>query len=91
MVRLPAQGAGIDESQRLDYEKEDYFGYRWWKIQEVLVPCQVIRGAACLLACCASDQMAGRAVRSFPGTRRRRRPGPGHQVGCHHPRVTFFP
>jgi 8-oxo-dGTP pyrophosphatase MutT (NUDIX family) len=36
MVRLPAQGPGIDASQRLDYEKEDYFGYRWWPVQEVL-------------------------------------------------------
>jgi 8-oxo-dGTP pyrophosphatase MutT (NUDIX family) len=35
-VRLPAQGPAIDESQRLDYEKEDYFGYRWWPVQEVL-------------------------------------------------------
>lgn len=36
MVRLRAQGAGIDESQRLDYEKEDYFGYRWWPVPEVI-------------------------------------------------------
>lgn len=35
-VRLPAQGPVIDESQRLDYEKEDYFGYRWWPVDEVL-------------------------------------------------------
>ena len=35
-VRLSAQGPRIDESQRLDYEKEDYFGYRWWPLQEVL-------------------------------------------------------
>ncbi|HEX8008148.1 MAG TPA: NUDIX domain-containing protein [Trebonia sp.] len=35
-VRLPAQGPGIDESQRLDYEKEDYIGYRWWPVREVL-------------------------------------------------------
>lgn len=35
-VRLPAQRPGIDESQRLDYEKEDYFGYRWWPVPEVL-------------------------------------------------------
>ena len=35
-VHLPAQGPGIDASQRLDYEKEDYFGYRWWPVQEVL-------------------------------------------------------
>jgi 8-oxo-dGTP pyrophosphatase MutT (NUDIX family) len=35
-VRLPAPGPPIDESQRLDYEKEDYFGYRWWPVQEVI-------------------------------------------------------
>lgn len=35
-VRLPAPRPGIDESQRLDYEKEDYIGYRWWPLQEVL-------------------------------------------------------
>lgn len=35
-VRLTAPGPGIDESQRLYYEKEDYFGYRWWPIPEVL-------------------------------------------------------
>ncbi len=35
-VRLLAQGPRIDESQRLDYEKEDYIGYRWWPVQEVL-------------------------------------------------------
>ena len=35
-VRLPVPGPGLDESQRLDYEKEDYFGYRWWPVPEVL-------------------------------------------------------
>jgi NUDIX domain len=35
-VRLPGHGPVIDGSQRLDYEKEDYFGYRWWPVQEVL-------------------------------------------------------
>jgi 8-oxo-dGTP pyrophosphatase MutT (NUDIX family) len=35
-VRLPAQRPDIDETLRLDYEKEDYFGYRWWPVQEVL-------------------------------------------------------
>jgi 8-oxo-dGTP pyrophosphatase MutT (NUDIX family) len=36
-VRLPGPGPGIDESRRLDYEKEDYFGYRWWPIAEICV------------------------------------------------------
>jgi 8-oxo-dGTP pyrophosphatase MutT (NUDIX family) len=35
-VRLPAAGPDVDESQRLDYEKEDYFGYRWWPVRDVL-------------------------------------------------------
>lgn len=36
-VRLPAPGPDIDESQRLDYEKEDYFDYRWWPVPDVLI------------------------------------------------------
>jgi 8-oxo-dGTP pyrophosphatase MutT (NUDIX family) len=34
-VRLTVPGPDIDESHRLDYEKEDYFGYRWWPVQEI--------------------------------------------------------
>ena len=35
-IRLPGPGPAIDESQRLDYEQEDYFGYRWWPVPEVV-------------------------------------------------------
>lgn len=35
-VRLSAPGPVVDESRRLDYEKEDYFGYRWWPVPEVI-------------------------------------------------------
>jgi 8-oxo-dGTP pyrophosphatase MutT (NUDIX family) len=35
-VHLSTPTSDIDESQRLDYEKEDYFGYRWWPVPEVL-------------------------------------------------------
>jgi 8-oxo-dGTP pyrophosphatase MutT (NUDIX family) len=35
-LRLDGPGREIDESGRLDYEHEDYFGYRWWPIREVL-------------------------------------------------------
>ncbi|WP_329249609.1 NUDIX domain-containing protein [Actinoallomurus sp. NBC_01490] len=35
-VHLFTPASDIDESQRLDYEKEDYFGYRWWPVPEVL-------------------------------------------------------
>lgn len=34
-VRLAAPEPAIDESNRLDYEKEDYFGHRWWPVPEV--------------------------------------------------------
>lgn len=29
-VRLPVVGPEVDEGRRLDYEREDYFGFRWW-------------------------------------------------------------
>ena len=35
MLRLPMPGPDIDESRRLDYEREDYFGFRWWPAPEV--------------------------------------------------------
>jgi 8-oxo-dGTP pyrophosphatase MutT (NUDIX family) len=35
-VRLDRPGPAIDESARLDYEKEDYFDFRWWPITEVI-------------------------------------------------------
>jgi 8-oxo-dGTP pyrophosphatase MutT (NUDIX family) len=35
VVRLPDLGPSIDESNREEYEKEDYFGYRWWQVAEV--------------------------------------------------------
>lgn len=35
-MHLFTPASDIDESQRLDYEKEDYFGYRWWPVPEVL-------------------------------------------------------
>jgi 8-oxo-dGTP pyrophosphatase MutT (NUDIX family) len=35
-LRLLIPGPDIDESRRLDYEREDYFGFRWWPTPEVL-------------------------------------------------------
>jgi 8-oxo-dGTP pyrophosphatase MutT (NUDIX family) len=35
-VRLDVPGSAIDESARLEYEKEDYFDFRWWRIGEVV-------------------------------------------------------
>ncbi|MEV4122377.1 NUDIX domain-containing protein [Micromonospora sp. NPDC049645] len=34
-VRLPGPGPDVDEADRLDYEREDYFGFRWWPLPEV--------------------------------------------------------
>ncbi|MEV0430057.1 NUDIX domain-containing protein [Micromonospora sp. NPDC050495] len=35
-VRLPGPGPDIDETHRLDYEVEDYFGFRWWPVAELV-------------------------------------------------------
>ena len=35
-AHLPVPGPDVDESGRLDYEREDYFAFRWWPIPEVL-------------------------------------------------------
>ncbi|MGH3681197.1 MAG: NUDIX hydrolase [Natronosporangium sp.] len=34
-VRLAGPGPAVDGSGRLDYEHEDYFGFRWWPVAEV--------------------------------------------------------
>lgn len=35
-VRLDGLGPDIDESERFDYEKEDYTDFRWWPVAEVV-------------------------------------------------------
>ncbi|MCM0678962.1 NUDIX domain-containing protein [Micromonospora phytophila] len=35
-VRLDRPGPDVDETHRLDYEREDYFGFRWWPLPEVV-------------------------------------------------------
>ena len=35
-VRLDGPGPAVDESERLDYEKEDYFGFRWWPVADIV-------------------------------------------------------
>ncbi|MET8353060.1 MULTISPECIES: NUDIX domain-containing protein [unclassified Micromonospora] len=35
-VRLDGPGPDVDETERLDYELEDYFGFRWWPLPEVV-------------------------------------------------------
>ena len=36
LVRVATAGPPIDESERLDYEREDYFGHRWWPTAEIV-------------------------------------------------------
>ena len=35
-VRLSGVGPDVDETFRLDFEKEDYFDFRWWPVAEVI-------------------------------------------------------
>ena len=35
-LQLHVPGPDVDEAQRLDYEREDYFGFRWWPRPEIL-------------------------------------------------------
>jgi 8-oxo-dGTP pyrophosphatase MutT (NUDIX family) len=35
-VRLAGQGPAVDGSQRVDFEDEDYVGFRWWAVPEVI-------------------------------------------------------
>lgn len=35
-VRLTIPGPDIDEAGRLDYEREDYFGFRWWPTSQIV-------------------------------------------------------
>jgi len=34
-VRLATSGPAVDESDRLDYEKEDYFDFAWWPLADI--------------------------------------------------------
>jgi 8-oxo-dGTP pyrophosphatase MutT (NUDIX family) len=35
-VRLAGPGPDVDGTERLDYEVEDYFGFRWWPVAEIV-------------------------------------------------------
>lgn len=35
-VRLTVASPAVDESARLDHEKEDYFGFRWWPVHQIV-------------------------------------------------------
>jgi 8-oxo-dGTP pyrophosphatase MutT (NUDIX family) len=34
-VRLAGPGPDVDETERLEYEKQDYVGFRWWPVTDV--------------------------------------------------------
>jgi 8-oxo-dGTP pyrophosphatase MutT (NUDIX family) len=34
-VQLDDPGPDVDETDRLDYEREDYFGFRWWPQSQI--------------------------------------------------------
>ena len=36
LARLDVAGPDIDGTERLDYEVEDYFGFRWWPVAEIV-------------------------------------------------------
>lgn len=36
VVRIDGTGPDVDEAYRLDYEKEDYFGFRWWPVPDIV-------------------------------------------------------
>jgi 8-oxo-dGTP pyrophosphatase MutT (NUDIX family) len=36
LVQLDRPGPDVDERQRLDYELEDYFDFRWWPIDDIV-------------------------------------------------------
>jgi 8-oxo-dGTP pyrophosphatase MutT (NUDIX family) len=36
VVDLRRPGPDVDETERLDYELEDYFAFRWWPVSEVV-------------------------------------------------------
>jgi 8-oxo-dGTP pyrophosphatase MutT (NUDIX family) len=35
VVRVPGDGPDVDGAGRVDFEDEDYFGFRWWPVAEV--------------------------------------------------------
>lgn len=35
-VALDGPGPPVDEAERLDYEKEDYFDFQWWTVADIL-------------------------------------------------------
>nr|WP_296070658.1 NUDIX domain-containing protein [uncultured Actinoplanes sp.] len=40
-VRLDVDGPDVDGAGRVDFEAEDYFGFRWWPVGEVVTSTEV--------------------------------------------------
>ncbi|MGW5363580.1 NUDIX hydrolase [Actinopolymorpha pittospori] len=36
LVRLSGPGPAVDGSQRVEFEDDDYFGFRWWPVAELV-------------------------------------------------------
>jgi 8-oxo-dGTP pyrophosphatase MutT (NUDIX family) len=36
LVRLSGPGPAVDGSQRVEFEDDDYFGFRWWPVAELI-------------------------------------------------------
>lgn len=37
VARLPRPGPEVDGSRRVDFEDEDYFGFRWWPVADIVM------------------------------------------------------
>jgi 8-oxo-dGTP pyrophosphatase MutT (NUDIX family) len=72
IVRLDEAAPDVEDSQRVDYESVDHFGYRWWAVDEIVCSDQQFYPAVCL-RCCA---------RSWPETRSQSRLSGGPEIAA---------
>ena len=59
-MRLEVPGSAIGEAERLDYEKEDYFDFRWWSIGDVLASAEPFDPRNCPRSSSASSTATDR-------------------------------
>ena len=59
-VKLTYPGPAIDEAGRFDYEREDYFAFRWWPIAEVAASAERFYPGA--LPALLGEFLAGEAI-----------------------------
>ena len=71
-VRLDATAPDIDGADRLDYEVEDYFGFRWWPVEEIVTTPPGSTRAGC----------PNCSPASWPATRSTNRSNSGPDPGC---------